>query len=151
MLNEERRGELEAICKRFGVIIAYAFGSRAREVWEWVMGQRSHLAPSPSDVDIGVKLRPGHTLSVLEKVELAQALEDFFGVPRVDLVLLEEAGPFLAANIVRGDRLYADDSRLADEYELYVLRRAGDLEPLERERIALILGMEEDENGSGPC
>jgi hypothetical protein len=27
-----------------------------------------------------------------------------------------------------------------DEYDLYILRRAGDLAPLERERKALILG-----------
>ena len=32
------------------------------------------------------------------------------------------------------------DSYEADEYDLYVLRRAGDLAPHERERIALILG-----------
>jgi hypothetical protein len=38
------------------------------------------------------------------------------------------------------DILYARDEDDADEYDLYVLRRAGDLAPLERERIALILG-----------
>ena len=31
----------------------------------------------------------------------------------------------------------------ADEYDLYVLRRAGDLAPLERQRIALIPGEEQ--------
>jgi hypothetical protein len=72
-----------------------------------------------------------------------QALEDLFGVARVDLVILREADPFLAANIVRGERLYALDPYAADEYDLYVLRRAGDLAPLERERMALILGEEQ--------
>ncbi len=72
------------------------------------------------------------------------ALEDAFEVPRVDLVMLAEADPFLAANVVRGERLYARDTYLADEYDLYVLRRAGDLAPLERERIALILGEDHD-------
>jgi hypothetical protein len=71
---------------------------------------------------------------------LAAALEDLFGAQRVDLVVLPEADPFLAANIIRGERLYCRDETEADEYELYVLRRAGDLAPLERERIALILG-----------
>ena len=46
----------------------------------------------------------------------------------------------MAANIVRGERLYARDEHETDEYDLYVLRRAGDLIPLERERLALILG-----------
>jgi hypothetical protein len=54
--------------------------------------------------------------------------------------VLPEADPFLAANVIRGERLFADDRYLADLYDLYVLRRAGDLVPLERERQALILG-----------
>jgi hypothetical protein len=57
----------------------------------------------------------------------------------VDLVILSEADPFVAAEVIRGERLFADDTRLADEYELYILRRAGDLVSLERERMALVL------------
>jgi hypothetical protein len=72
------------------------------------MGQRSHLA-------------------VAVKVGLAQKLEELFQVPRVDLVILDEADPFLAAEIIRGELLYAADGRIADEYEIFVLRRAGDL------------------------
>ena len=68
------------------------------------------------------------------------ALEDLFCVSRVDLVNLNEADPFLAANVIRGERLYSKNADLADEYDLYVLRRAGDLIPLERERIAIIMG-----------
>ena len=60
-------------------------------------------------------------------------------VTRVDLVSFRDADPFVAANIVRGERLFTQDNYLADEYDLYILRRAGDLAPLERERIALIL------------
>jgi hypothetical protein len=59
---------------------------------------------------------------------------------RVDLVFLSGANPFVAAEIIRGERLFASDSHEADEYELYVLRRAGDLAPLERERMAVVLG-----------
>jgi hypothetical protein len=33
---------------------------------------------------------------------------------------------FVAVNIIRGERLYVEDDYLADEYELYVLRRALD-------------------------
>ena len=68
------------------------------------------------------------------------ALEDLFSVNRVDLVSLPEADPFLAANIIRGERIFSKDTYLADEYDLYILRRAGDLIPLERERIDLIMG-----------
>ena len=72
-------------------------------------------------------------------MELSQELEDFFNVPRVDLLVIPEVDPFVAANIIRGERLYCRDQYLADEYELFILRRAGDLLPLERERLALIM------------
>ena len=67
-------------------------------------------------------------------------MEDLLDVTRVDLVCLDDADPFLAANVIRGERLYARNTYEADEYDLYVLRRAGDLAPLERERLTLILG-----------
>jgi len=57
----------------------------------------------------------------------------------VDVVVIPEVDPFLAANIIRGERIYCRDKYSADEYELYILRRAGDLIPLERERISLIM------------
>lgn len=136
----ERVEALAQLCRQFGVEILYAFGSRAEEAKEWLTGTHSRLPPGPSDVDMGVKVASGTTLSVHEKVRLALSLEDLLGVTRVDLVCLADADPFLAANIVRGVRLYARDSYQADEYELYILRRAGDLAPLERERMALILG-----------
>lgn len=60
---------------------------------------------------------------------------------RVDLALLDETDPFLALNIIRGARLYAKDNDAADNYELYIMRRAGDLAPFERQRMKMILGV----------
>ena len=136
----DRTKALARLCDEFQVDILYAFGSRAGEVREWLRGERVRLSPGPPDVDVGVKAVRGVRLSVHDKVRLALALEDLLGVSRVDLVCFSDADPFLAANIVRGERLYARDSYQADEYDLYILRRAGDLAPLERERMALILG-----------
>jgi len=135
----ERANALARLCDEFQVDILYVFGGRAGEVREWLSEEHSALSPGPADVDVGVKAGRGTHLSVREKVRLALALEDFMGVARVDLVALSDADPFLAANIIRGERLYARDTYEADEYDLYVLRRAGDLAPLERERLALIL------------
>jgi hypothetical protein len=70
---------------------------------------------------------------------LSIAFEDLFSVARVDLLNIPEVDPFLAANIIRGERLYCRDEYEGDEYELYILRRAGDLAPFEKERIALIM------------
>ncbi|MDD5558655.1 MAG: hypothetical protein PHV01_03175 [Candidatus Methylomirabilis sp.] len=52
------------------------------------------------------------------------ALEELLQCPRIDLVVLDEADPFVATEVIRGERLFARDQSIADEYDLYVLRRA---------------------------
>jgi len=131
---------LEQICHQHRLRALYAFGSRAPEARRFTYGQQEHLAPGPADLDLAVLPAEGRRLGVDEKVDLMAQLEDFFQVGRVDLVLLPEADPFLAANIIRGERLYAMDETDIDEFDLFVLRRAGDLIPLERERLSLVLG-----------
>jgi len=131
---------LKQICQQFGVHTLYVFGSQAKKVRDLVEGHENISPLTSSDVDIGVKMIQGREFSVTEKVNLALALEDLFDCKRVDLVSLSEADPFLAAEVIRGERLFTHNEHEADEYELYVLRRAGDLAPPERERMALILG-----------
>ena len=132
----------EAVCHQHQVAALYAFGSRSAEAREWLAGSASSSLSGPADLDIGARPRRGVQWDVKAKVQLAQALEDLFESSRVDLVVLPEADPFLAAEVIRGERLFVDDEHEADEYDLYVLRRAGDLVPLERERVALVLGRE---------
>lgn len=136
----ERYKAIELLCQQFQVDILYAFGSRANEVRDWLVGKLTQLSPGDADVDIGVKPVLGTDYSVHVKVSLALALEHLLGVMRVDLVSLVDADPFLAANIIRGERLFARDRISADEYDLYILRQAGDLAHWERERWSLILG-----------
>lgn len=141
---KERKENLNEIAVKFDLDIIYTFGSHAKEVLEWIEGKVSTFSVAPlSDVDIGVKPSLKIGFSVKEKVNLALALEDLFAVNRVDLVVIPETDPFLAANIIRGERIYSKDEHEADEYDLYILRRAGDLVPLERERIDLIMRREE--------
>lgn len=136
-----RKKILSQISSEFELDTIYAFGSQAEKIAAWLRGHRlSPKIPPLSDVDIGVKLLSGKKLSIKQKVQLSIAFEDLFSVNRVDLVVIPEADPFLAANIIRGQRIYCREEYAADEYELYILRRAGDLAPLERERIALIMG-----------
>jgi uncharacterized protein len=132
-----RKDALIALCQKFGIDILYVFGSRAQTIYEWVNDDTLELVSHPSDVDVGIKA--SHPLTVHDKVKIALALEDLFGVSRVDLVSLADADPFLAVNVIRGNRLFVSDSYAADEYDLYVMRRAGDLAPFERERIEMIL------------
>lgn len=132
-----RLQKIEQLCGKYQIKALYVFGSRSAEIFQAIQNDTLEIQPSQSDLDIGVLT--SSTLSVADKVSLALELEEIFDVPRVDLVLLQEADAFLAANIIRGERLFARDSYLADEYELFVLRRAGDLAELERERMAMIL------------
>ncbi len=151
-----RRAALEAICRENGVAILYSFGSRARETLAWLDDPAAVLAPGPSDVDIGVKPvwspprsggwgwrqpEPDVKMDWKAEVALAQALEDFLGVQRVDLVNLDNANPYLAAEVIHGERLYAEDEYGADNYDLYILRQEADLAPLEEEMARLLLGI----------
>jgi predicted nucleotidyltransferase len=131
--------QLTDLCKRFRVDLLYAFGSRGQEAKRFVDEDTSRDKATKSDLDIGVKTAKDVVLTVQEKVSLAQKLEDLFGVSRVDLIDLKQADPFLAADVIRGERLFCLNEHHSDEYELFVLRRAGDLAYLERKRMDIIL------------
>jgi uncharacterized protein len=126
---------LAHLCERFQLVAIYAFGSRAREMMDRVAGRVASESRPDSDLDIGVLPERSVRLSVREKVDLAIALEDLFGVQRVDLVTLPEAGPFLARDIVVGELLCARDLRAEARYQLYALRRAADLVPYARQEL----------------
>ena len=131
---------IDEVCRRSRVANLYVFGSRADEVAALLRGQAVALGPASSDVDVGVTPLQGKLTAAKERVQLAVAIEDLLAVPRVDLVILPEADPFLAVEVIRGELLYCVDATAQAEEELYILRRAGDLAPLKRERLALILG-----------
>jgi uncharacterized protein len=131
--------KLKAIAVRFKIAAVYVFGSRVEEITRGLTSDVVSTDLPESDVDIGVEPLPGVRLVARERVRLAQALEELLGVGRVDLVLLPEADPFLALDVIRGNLLYCVDRDAQAEDELYVLRRAGDLAPFARERWERIL------------
>ena len=94
------------------------------------------MLTSPYVLFRGVRLSPH------EIVDITIELEDLLGVRRVDVVLLPQAEPFLALDIIRGELLYAQNPLDQARYELFVLRRASDSLPLKKERIEMILGEE---------
>ena len=129
-----KRDNLKEICTRFGLQALYAFGSRADEAAAFCSTGQAMETGSQADLDLGVLSDTGRLLSASQRVELALALEDLFGVARVDLVVMNEASAFLALDIIDGELLYARDRDSSARYELYVLRRAGDLAHFERMR-----------------
>jgi len=139
-LQNAKFKDLTPIMQRYRIAALYIFGSRSGEAAALLAGGKEPDGQGKSDIDVGVLPLRGVRLTPKEKVRLTLALEDLFQARRIDLVALPETDPFLAANIIRGERLYCANDDEIDEYELYVLRRAGDLIPLEEERIRLILG-----------
>ncbi|MBM4352416.1 MAG: hypothetical protein FJ109_01250 [Deltaproteobacteria bacterium] len=83
---------------------------------------------------------PGRPLSIAEKVDLSTALEDLFSVPRIDLVSLPDADPFLALEIVKGELLHAADETFEAEYQLYIMRRADEFRHYREETLKQTLG-----------
>lgn len=122
------------LADHFGLDAIYLFGSRASELTAFVYEQKDLNPSAASDVDVAVLPQLGHCLNVRDKVRLAAALEDLWNVGRVDLVVLPEASPFLAVDVIAGECIYTRNSDALAEYELFILRRAGDLAPFERMR-----------------
>ena len=131
--------KLTAIARRYAVADVYAFGSRSENLVLWLADKLPALSDIASDIDIAVMPTHKESWGPKKRVEMAIELEDLTGASRVDLVLLPEADPFLALDIIRGELLYTDDPDRQARYELFVLRRAGDLLPLKKERMRLIL------------
>jgi predicted nucleotidyltransferase len=131
--------EIDAICRRHGIADLYVFGSRAGEIAALVRGQAIDASLPQSDVDIAVLPTRPQSFGPAERVDLAIEIEDLFDAPRVDLVVLPEADPFLALEAIRGELLYTDDPDRQARHELYILRRAGDLSHLKKERLRMIL------------
>ena len=126
--------EVESIALRYNLEAIYVFGSRAKEIAERIRGESGGCKDHESDVDIGVQPAFGFRLSAKERVLLTIALEEHFQVQRVDLVVIPEAGPFLALDIIQGEILYCKNQDEQAEHELFILRRAGDLASYERTR-----------------
>jgi predicted nucleotidyltransferase len=128
------------IAVRYNVESMYVFGSRTEEIKFLIEMKLKKISYSDSDLDIGVHYIYDANPSVDQKVALMQELESLFNIPRVDIVDFSDADAFLALSIIEGELIYCRDAFEQAEFELYILRRAGDLAYYERERRRNILG-----------
>lgn len=119
--------EIERALRELGerdprIVALYLFGSR---------GRREETPES--DADVGVLFDRHQERSLRDILLLEDILERRLGL-KVDVVDAGRASAFLALDIIRGERVFCVDPDPCDEFELYVMRRAGDLAPFERER-----------------
>jgi hypothetical protein len=118
------RQPLQGLFQQHPVRLAYLFGSQAT--------RRTH--PS-SDIDVAVLLDEALTPDerFAERIRLLGDLSRIFGTDHVDLVLLNEAPPLLAYEVLRhGVLLYCADAQTRIEFQVRTLRAYEDTIPLRR-------------------
>jgi len=121
---EEYTEQLRQLFATYGVVLAYLFGSQAEE-----------KAGPISDVDIAVLLGPQVDREQWFQVQLdlIGELTSLFHRNDVDVVILNEATPVLAYEVVRSGRvLYEAEPGTRVDYEVTALRRYADTKPLRR-------------------
>ena len=115
---DEHLNELQSIFVEHGVVLAYLFGSHAEGT-----------ARSSSDVDFAVLLPPGTPREKFFRVrlDLTNALMDVFHRD-VDVVILNEAPPLLAHQVVKFGRVVFEDPRTlpAVDFIVYAVSRYSD-------------------------
>jgi predicted nucleotidyltransferase len=122
--------DLERLCRELGLLAVYLFGSRADDGLRRLAGEE--VAGEGSDLDVGVVFRdPGYDPRLLSQLQVR--LEDLFAPLRVDLVPLQRVDALFQFRAIDGHRVAAPDSTAADRYELYVMNRAEELLPIQRQ------------------
>ena len=116
------RPHLESLFRQHPVHLAYLFGSQATG--------RTH---AESDVDIAVLLDASLTADerFTERLTLIGALSHLFGTDSVDVVVLNEASPLLAYEVLRnGVLLYCPDDDTRVDFQVRALHAYEDTAPL---------------------
>lgn len=111
MITEAQREALRAICVEHGAVLVYLFGSQAEGT-----------ARSSSDVDVAILLPPGTPRDRFFEVRLAltNALMDALHQNALDVVVLNEAPPLLAHQVVKFGKIIYEDPLTQPAADFYV-------------------------------
>jgi len=123
MLPTDRLTTLQQTFLRHHITLAYLFGSRAE----------GRARPS-SDTDIAVLLPHKHfkTLTLDSRVNLINDIFDVLGTENADIVILNEAPPLLAFEVIKHGKIIYEDPKIrpAAEFTVYALNQYLDTKPL---------------------
>ena len=111
------------------MLALYLFGSRAQDGLDLLGGAR--VERSGSDLDVGAVFAPP-AFDHRRLGSLQVGLEDVFAPLRVDLVPVQRVDALFQFAVIQGHRVVVTDSSRADLFELYVMRRAAELLPIQR-------------------
>jgi len=124
------RETLDLLCRDFGLLAVYLFGSRKDDGLRRLAGEP--VEREGSDLDVGVVFRdPRFEPRLLSRLQVA--FEDLFEPLQIDLVPLQRADALFQFNAIDGHRVAASDSDAADRYELVIMSRAEELLPIQRQ------------------
>lgn len=117
-LIEKQKNRLEKIFKKEGVVLAYLFGSAARE-----------KAGPLSDIDIAVlfskKIKEEEYFE--KRLKLALEIDEVFGTYKTEVICLNETPPLLKHRVVfYGVPIFVSDPRLQRIFEFSVLQEYED-------------------------
>lgn len=117
-MNDELQRAADRLAQDPRVLAVYGFGSRAR-------GQ-----PGPrSDVDLAVLLKSNEPLSLRDELRLRAEVVEELRRDDIDLVVLNQAPPLLAYEVVAaGCRLFSGDEEASDHFEARAAMRCFDTE-----------------------
>jgi len=119
---DEHLPALREIFVRYGVVLAYLFGSQAEG-----------RARPGSDVDLAVLLPPGTPRErfIDTRLSLMNAVMEALHTDKVDLVVLNEATPLLMHQVVKFGRVLYEDpiTRPAIDFYVYAAARYSDTAP----------------------
>jgi len=121
--------DLDKICEEYDLLAIYLFGSRADDGLAYLRDET--VKGTGSDLDVGVVFRD-HEVPVMQLGPLQADLDRLFMPFRVDLVPLQKVDALFQFEAIDGHRVAAPDPVPADYYELYVMRRAAELLPIQR-------------------
>ena len=124
---------LDRICKNYGILAAYTFGSMAEEGSTCLKGNKSIKIKDPiSDIDLGVVFLE-KPLSPKERIKIYGSLYselcEIFSPFTLDLIFLQETGVILQFAAINGLVVYSYNEDMRLEYEEMVIKLYQDWKP----------------------
>lgn len=122
----DKISRLNKLCKKYGIIIAYLFGTQQDAGFKYLQDQMMALEKT-SDLDFGLLIKSPPERMYEFHGNLYLDLSKLFEPFNVDIIFLHEVDSLFKYEIICGQRIYTSDECNADEYEENIQKIASDL------------------------
>lgn len=121
-MNPEK---LSGLFEKYGVKLAYIFGSRKDDGVAFLRGK--NIFQEGSDLDIGVVFErlPENPFDIYG--EIYADLSYFFEPFNIDLVFLQETDSLFQYEAIKGENIHCAEEAFRDDFEEIVVKKASDL------------------------